>query len=250
MRTSRDRLAITAYALLATALGWAALIGCSNAGVTHHNATYIAEDDAEGGSILGGTFGWAAAGFDLNGRLGTEPAPSESSRVVLDLGESEPAILAGIHGDHMFDFVKMTLLGRHKAALISSDAPTFRWTISERVSLTETRPRTINLDPALALHISEVPIPTEAWNPNRETHTTDLVWIGDDWFAQMNQPTESWGFDQVSRGDPAGALGLLTQLTPGQWGVISVTFAAVLSLVGLLMLYLYRYTDKKSSCQP
>ena len=122
----------------------------------------------------GGLYGWSAQGWRTTA-LGTTPSPAADQRIRVPLQDGSNPLVVLIQFNPQSNQVQLTMTGQHKSTLESESAPLIEW---ERAGTIGTRSeRVISLlDPLDAAVITEIGIPTGAFNPDSETMATELTW--------------------------------------------------------------------------
>ena len=122
----------------------------------------------------GGLYGWSAQGWQTTA-LGTAPSPTGAQLSRIPLQDGSNPLLVLIQYNPQSNQIQMTITGRHKTTLESEAAPLIEWDRSGTIGTASARTVSL-LDPLDAALISEIAIPSGAFNPDSETMATELTW--------------------------------------------------------------------------
>ena len=122
----------------------------------------------------GGLYGWSAQGWRTTA-LGTAPSPTGAQLSRIPLQDGSNPLLVLIQYNPQSNQIQMTITGSHKTTLEGEAAPLIEWDRSGTIGTASAHTVSL-LDPLDAALISEIAIPSGAFNPDSETMATELTW--------------------------------------------------------------------------
>ena len=122
----------------------------------------------------GGLYGWSAQGWRTTA-LGTGPSPADAERSRIPLQDGSNPLLVLIQYTPQANQIQMIITGQHKTTLEAEAAPLIEWDRTGTIGTASARTVSL-LDPLDAALISEIAIPSGAFNPDSETMATELTW--------------------------------------------------------------------------